>query len=397
MTIKSSHLRGPAANSDQQQLLDELRKTPGRFTPEQQNNLAFLCSALSPVRTADQLFIDSDVKSCNWLHVFSLASNRLVAPLLFSRLHQKQVIEHCPEDFLAALEAFYSANKARNANHRKILFEAIALLNQAGITPQLLKGAHALVGKMPDYNERVIGDIDILVPEGQIETAHMALLRGGYYHEDSELSSIDDSNENKYFQHLRPLFHSSGSGYIELHRFPNFSPLYPTMTSLCFAPENMQEANDVGCSFFYNEPWQLLLYNQVHHYHSSIAIRGLLDLRHLSEQSALLHEIGDLNFLHDTVATVFSEKCSISHLQFKLLKTLFGHDLPAGLFVTNKRDLKNYCDALRILQGSKIPKRIRHSKFLAHILWMLIKSGRIKKRLINFAWYRSRPKVLREL
>lgn len=375
----------------------ELRKVRGRFTPEQQNDLAFLCSALSPVRTAEQLFIDAEIKTCNWIHVFALASNRLVAPLLFARLHQKKVAKYCPEDFIAALAAFHDANKARNDNHRKILFEAIQLLNQAGITPQLLKGAHALVGKMPDHNERVIGDIDILVPEAQIDRAHAALLRGGFYNNELPTLAITDPNIDRNHHHLRPLFHSSGSAYIELHRFPNHSNKHSSMTSLCFDPESMNLVDNDEGKYLYNQPWQLLLYNQVHHYYSTISRKGLIDLRHLSDQSALLNEINDLDLLKHKIELAFPRHFSLCYLQLKLLGTFFNDYIPPSMTLINKSDQGYYHDILKIFQHAYMTIYKRKFLLLMKLTWGLIKSGRIKKRLFNIAWYRTRPEVLRKL
>jgi len=371
----------------------ELRKVRGRFKPRSPNSLAFLFSALSPVRTAEQFFTDVDVESCNWIHIFALASNWLVAPLLFARLQQKQLTGCCPEDFLAALEAFHEANSERNARHREILLEALILLNQVGITPQLLKGAHALVGKMPDHKERVIGDIDLLIPLEQINLARTTLINSGFYHEEVFSGAVAESNEDDNLHHLSPLFHPSGRGYIELHRFPSYSKHYPAVVPQCFIPENMLSAEEEGAKFFYNHPWQLLFYNQVHHYYSAIDIKGLLDIRHLAEQSALVNQIDNLESLERYSDMVFLNNASSSNLQFKLLAALFGHNLPLSRLTLNRNDQINYRDVLSILQGAQFPLQKRKIFLLAHLIWQLIKSGRIKRRLFNISWYRSRPKA----
>jgi len=383
--------------TDEKPFHAELHTVRGRFKPEQLNNLAFLFSALSPVRTSEQLFNDADIEACDWTHVFSLASNGLVAPLLFARLQQKQLTQHCPEDFVIALEAFHEANCKRNDRHREILFETIALLNQVDITPTLLKGAHALVGKMPDYNERVIGDIDLLIPIEQVKTAHTTLRKAGFYHDELAFNKKEDRNHDPSEHQLEELFHSSGSGYVELHRFPNYSEQYPSLIKTCFQPDNMLETEEERCRFYYNHPWQLLLYNQVHHYHSAILRWKRLDIRHLSEQSSLIKEINNPDFLQQQVKTVFQNKASASHMQFALLATLFGQDLPKNVLMMDSKHHRYYRETLSTLQGSLFPVYKENALSFAKQITQLAKPSKLRKRIFNLSWYRSRPKAFRKM
>lgn len=356
--------------------------------PDLHNAIAFLFSALSLARSGEELSVDADIEHCNLSTVFHLATSGLVAPLLFRRLQQKGVASTLPEDFIAALQAFYDANLERNQHHRHVLLEAGEALNQQNIVPILLKGSHALVGQIPDADTRVLSDIDLLVPAPKTQQAQQILLQAGFFHDEKHLGMNDEPT----YHHLAPLYHSSGNGYVELHRFPNATRHQPALIEDCFHPDNLIPINIAGVRFLANKPEQILIYNQIHHYYSALAI-DKYDIRHLTEQAMLCHLLGDES-IQDIQAYIIAMAPSFikkSQLQLSLVSVLFEERIPA---ISDEQQNKVLALIL------KNPRLMRRNK-LTNLLNVLAYAGTkafdpiwMKNRVINPAWYSTLPKKI---
>lgn len=352
-----------------------------------------LLAVLSPSSNATTIPIP-DTANFQWERLFSLADRHLVAPLLYARLQQKGLAEHCPADFLQALAAIHTGNQERNAQHRQILLDAIAELNQAGITPTLLKGAHALCGLLPNHQERIISDIDLLVPPERVLEAKHILMTAGFYPENPQ-HLLDDTNCKSH--HISPLFHPTLHGYVELHRRPNYSQCYPELVSLCFEPKTLNVGTIGNSTFYYQQPWQLLLYNQVHHYHSAIDLIQL-DLRHLAEQAALLQYITDSKQLRTATTQVWENNPARADMQYYWLANLMNVALPFKISI-NRSIEKRAKLILDCVQGNskalKTKSRIAKWAMLTYIVRNMLDATWLKQRIFNWQWYRSRPALLR--
>jgi hypothetical protein len=123
----------------------------------------------------------SSAPDWRWEEVARIAADETILPPLSSRLEQLGVLARIPPDVGGFFTAFTELNAERN---RQILreIEAIAtLLNQAGIEPVVLKGpAYILTGIYEDPAHRFILDIDLLIPEFQIDAAFSIIRDAGY-------------------------------------------------------------------------------------------------------------------------------------------------------------------------------------------------------------------------
>lgn len=370
-----------------------IEKLPAKSENHRQT-IRFILAVISPALCKSEVLSKFKISECDWINIFAVADRGLVAPLLYSCICDKQMENVCPEDFIQALKAYSGANQKRNAIHRDILIEAASHLNKVGIKPTLLKGAHALVGLLPHSESRIISDIDLLIPEERLEEALEVLLGLGYYHDaDANHSHSLDSH------HVDPLFHPSGEGYLELHRRPNFSDRYSPLISNCFDSSSLELKTIDGADFYVLFPWQLLLYNQVHHFHSFLSDDASIyehpDMRYLSEQAGLLVQLGNPQKLVEVSRLVFKDKLNVSLQQFFLLRELFDIKLPDGLVSDNKniRDEATYTIE-RLLQsrGSKWRHRRR---YLAKLVNRTIDLNWCKERLLSLEWYKSRPQAFR--
>lgn len=129
---------------------------------------------------------------------------------------------------MSVYEQAYLLNEARNHAIFEQLEICVAHLNQTGLTPVLLKGAgHLATALWPARGARLLGDIDLLLPQDQILTGFQALsdLAGG------SAQSAGDPDLMALRKHL-PAIEGAGGGLpVELHHMPfhiRYAPLLPT-------------------------------------------------------------------------------------------------------------------------------------------------------------------------
>lgn len=109
------------------------------------------------------------------------------------------------------LEGALRRNRERNARFRMQAVEAVAALNDAGLTPVLLKGAHDLLERpAAESDPRWMADLDLLVPRERRTEAAETLAGIGYRR------SVEVHDD--FYGHHLPAFHREGEpGAIELH------------------------------------------------------------------------------------------------------------------------------------------------------------------------------------
>jgi hypothetical protein len=188
-----------------------------------------------------------DARQLNLL--FDMACSLDVLPALAARGNERQV----NWQLLGEGRAKLPMQALRNNTLRNMTISAQALkltrqLNQAGITPMLLKGtARLLETPGEDIGFRKQADIDLLVRPEELEAAGDVFLADGYRF---QLKSADASGAPKTLtdsreaiklsaahHHLPPLFKTGYAASVELHRhhlpkrFQRDNPLPPLFAS----------------------------------------------------------------------------------------------------------------------------------------------------------------------
>jgi hypothetical protein len=136
--------------------------------------------------------------------VFALKQHRLLPPVP-AALGQNARETHVT----SRLDAAYREFLARQDILKHQLKAALIVLNEAGLTPLLLKGAAHLTLTEPAWHEaRAMRDLDILVPAPDADRASRALLSLGYR---------PDPNAPPLDRHLPELWLAGGAGTIEIH------------------------------------------------------------------------------------------------------------------------------------------------------------------------------------
>jgi hypothetical protein len=107
-----------------------------------------------------------------------LASHRLL-PLVGHALGE-ELLAQAPARFADAVRAAFRATFVRNFVAMRGLDDVLAALRAEGIEPVVLKGAALVNSLYPALATRPMGDVDLLVEEGERERAAVALARLGW-------------------------------------------------------------------------------------------------------------------------------------------------------------------------------------------------------------------------
>ncbi len=150
--------------------------------------------------------------SIDWRQMVAIASEHLVAPALSLKLQQRGLLALLDLELRNYLSSLAGLNRQRNQQILNQMADLIHVLDDIGVTPLFLKGtAHVLLGLYSNLSQRVIGDIDLLVPKEHLVECVVALRDHGY---------VDTSRPKPLppnHHHAHPLIHNLHPAAVELH------------------------------------------------------------------------------------------------------------------------------------------------------------------------------------
>ena len=152
-------------------------------------NFELLCSFLTNTESAENTsFTESDVRSIDWEELFRLADGYLVLPALYLGLKRDGCLKFLDQEARDFLETIHVFNCEHNQKLKVEALRVIRKLNSQSIEPILLKGIAGLfTGLHEDDGERIIGDIDLLVDQFELEKVVKLLMDCGYWCGSSEI------------------------------------------------------------------------------------------------------------------------------------------------------------------------------------------------------------------
>lgn len=175
--------------------------------------LAFLGACLSRCPEHRVRLAAALAEGLPWPDLLQRAGAQLVTPSLAGALADAGLLERLPEAICSYLQTVRDLNRARNATLLSELVRVAAALNAAGIEPQLLKGAAALLpGQYPGAGDRVIGDLDLRIPGECYAVAAEAVHGLGYQF--AEGRAVEPGAHH----HGAPLLHPDKPVSVELHQ-----------------------------------------------------------------------------------------------------------------------------------------------------------------------------------
>jgi hypothetical protein len=144
-----------------------------------------------------------------WERVVSAAAGHLLLPALWKALRRKGLGDQLPLDVKDFLNEVYVLNATRNKALRAQAAEIVAALSQSSISSVLLKGGAFLFDSAEeDLGDRMMVDLDLLVPKGRLAESVAVLKDLGY-------ETFGDEKLRPH--HHPPLFREGEVATVELH------------------------------------------------------------------------------------------------------------------------------------------------------------------------------------
>jgi len=225
--------------------------------------------------------------SIDWLKVAAHWSNHLVLPVIFLKFQSHGILKILPSEFSLYLKDIYELNLSRN---KKILFQLediTRILNKNNIYPIFLKGsAHLLDGLYTDIGERILGDIDFLVPsKDYLQSAKIFEAEG--YSMPTPFLYFDVAT----LKHYPPLAKPGFPAYIELHQLLTEDEL--SWFNFGTIDQEKKEIKTLKGCYVLSDRHKIVhnfVHGQLHHgghINGIVSFRDLYDLFLLSKRSEL--------------------------------------------------------------------------------------------------------------
>ena len=248
----------------------------------------------------------------DWDDFIWTCSNHLVLPVIYLKFRKYDLLDHLPEGLANHLEEIYEINRARNVQIALQMKELNASLNKAGISPIYLKGTGNLIdGVYSDIGERIIGDIDLLVPEADYLNSVELAKEMGY------VNCWGEPRNPGKLKHYPRLYKKDVPAYLEIHRLP-VKPEYAKYLSAEMIIQNKKEVPGYPGCYVPCHDHKVIL-NFIHSQFSNSGHRlGIISLRDIYDIS-LFSKRTDITILINRVG------CSAKMLAYfaitqKLLK-----------------------------------------------------------------------------
>ena len=204
-----------------------------------------------------------------------VASDHLVLTTIYCRLKQKQLLDCLSKDLVTYLDDINTINTNRNLRLIEQAKGISTLFNTHNIVHAFVKGLALLIKDYyNDIGERMIGDIDILVNEDQIQDAFNLLKKHGY-------TTLPSGINAQFFEHkhLDRLILKDELAAVELHRYLlNSSKQYSLKPNdILSKRQHHNQVHVLSDDDLFNHNILNFQINDKAHYYSKISMRSAYD------------------------------------------------------------------------------------------------------------------------
>jgi hypothetical protein len=220
-----------------------------------------------------------------WEEFVWTGSSHYVLPALYSAFRRNGLLPLLPEDLSMHLEHIYSLNFRRNLGILDQCREIGTFLNHKGIELLFLKGAGILLsGIYNDLGDRIMEDIDILIPEKDLQKATEYLSILGYL--PPEIDPGGKVYEDHH--HLPPIVCKEKAAPVEIHRFPVNMKYYNRISIQSIFKDGVQ-SKELSCRLPSVKDRQLIIFfhellSSDGYLSATPSIKGMYDFYLLAKQ-----------------------------------------------------------------------------------------------------------------
>lgn len=232
----------------------------------------------------------------NWNRFIAMGSNHLVLQTIYGKLLQYELTKYIPSEVHEHLKYIHTLNYQRNTGILQQVNSINTLFNRKGIVPLYLKGVGNIIdGLYSNIAERIMHDIDILVPDEQWELAVDILLQDGYL--GRKVYNLEKRNETKHYPSLSK---PGGIASVEIHRLPlNFKYSDALEINELWQNKKLIAGNNECYVMCDNHK---IIHNFIHsqmvhggNYYAKVSLRNLYDLFLLSRRENLYVILAGMN------------------------------------------------------------------------------------------------------
>ncbi len=228
----------------------------------------------------------------DWKQFVAICSNNLILPSIYLKFRSHNILQHLPQDLSDYLLEVYELNRQRNIAILRQIKSVTSALNKENIFPLYFKGAGNLIDDVySDIGERMMVDIDFLIPEKDFLTSAEILMNHGYL----SYKKIDILVLPKWMHHYPPLYHPDFPASIEIHRMPTHIKRN-WYNQKIINTEKKVTLNIKGC--FVQSFQHKIIQNFIHSQLSqkgyligNIPLRNIYDLQLFSKQFSLINTL----------------------------------------------------------------------------------------------------------
>jgi len=191
------------------------------------NAYRFVASVISPFVSRDEILLQLTKRTrLDWESVADVSGGHSVIQALYPAFVENELMDLIPDDFLSYVQHLHEINCKRNEMMRRQLINAVLVINKLNIKPLLMKGAAQLfLNTFSNEGDRLLTDLDILVPSDEIKHISNELIAVGYELNEDKIHFIETHH------HYPPLIKQDECAMIELHRdlmFREQQHVFPT-------------------------------------------------------------------------------------------------------------------------------------------------------------------------
>lgn len=229
----------------------------------------------------------------DWDKFVKLCSNNLILQVIYLKFKSHDLLYYLPNDLAEHLKEIHDLNVIRNKQILYQIDKITSTLNQNNINPIYLKGAGNLLDDLySSIGERILGDIDFLVPEADYLRAATILQNSGYL----KVNKTYKYEVIEEMKHYPRLYHPDYVSVIEIHRIPVNSEQLSWFNSEQINHEKKAVKLNAKCSVLSDN--HKIIHNFIHsqlinegYLYSKASLRDIFDLFLLSKRYSLSESI----------------------------------------------------------------------------------------------------------